>query len=274
MSEPKSALLRVGVARNQADPGAKVRHVLIARWDQTCADALRVACERAFPACQVDLCSHGFDALDHLRQSEIDLLLLGLNFSDLDGVDLLDYVSDNHLAGRVVIATSRRDEHSLLALRSARFDGFLDTSVETIQSTVAALKAVAAGEDYISRSLRRYLIDRQADGVLAQKLTAAEINIFCVIGDGSTDVEAADVLGLSKSTVQTHRRNIMRKLGVSSSAKLVCEAIRLGVVRISAEGAVIRPGFQKKCASLGLTEERAGSTSPFLAARFLPTGST
>lgn len=221
-----------------------VQSILVARWDQTCADALRLACQQAFPNSSISLCRRWFDALDRLRQTApVSLLLLGLNFADLDGIDLLDYVTDRRLATRVIIATSRRDEHSLRTLRSARFDGFLDTSIETVKTLVPALRLVARGRDYISRTLRPYLIDRQNVGVLDQKLTPAEINVLRVIGDGSSDSEAAEMLGLSKSTIQTHRRNIMRKLDVSSSAKLVCEAIRLGVVRIAFDGSVIRPGI-------------------------------
>lgn len=244
------------------DGYASVRGVLIARWDQTCADALRLACQQAFPACQVSLCRQGFEALDLLRQgTPVDLLLLGLNFADLDGIDLLDYVIDNRLAKRVIIATSRRDEHSLRALRTARFDGFLDTSIETVRSLVPALRTVARGRDYISPTLRSYLIDRQAVGVLDQKLTISEINVLRVIGDGSSDIEAAEALGLSKSTVQTHRRNIMRKLDVSSSAKLVCEAIRLGVVRIAFDGTVIRPGVLSQDASQRLRRQQTAPGS-------------
>jgi hypothetical protein len=51
---------------------------------------------------------------------------------------------------------------------------------------------------------------------------------------------------LSAATVQTHRRNIMHKLGVASSAKLVREAIRLGMVQITSEGHIIRPGVSRE----------------------------
>jgi DNA-binding NarL/FixJ family response regulator len=86
-------------------------------------------------------------------------------------------------------------------------------------------------------------------GVIAPRLTPAELQVFCVIGDGSDDREAAARLGLSKATVTTHRRNIMRKLGVSSSAKLVREAVRLGVVRIGPDGAIVRPGLEDTLAA-------------------------
>ena len=70
-----------------------------------------------------------------------------------------------------------------------------------------------------------------------------------MIGDGSDDREAATRLGLSVATVTTHRRNIMRKLDVPSSAKLVREAVRLGVVRIGPDGAIVRPGLEETIAA-------------------------
>lgn len=224
--------------------------VSIARWDQTCAEAIKQACLLAFPDCQITLFTRALDTLDHLRDHPVDLLLLGMNFTDLDGLDLLEYVTAHHLASRVIIATERRNEHTINFLRTAKFDGYFDTAIETIPSMVPALRAVAAGRDYISRSLRPLLIEAQSASVLAQKLTAAEINVFCVIGDGSSDTEASEMLGLSKSTVQTHRRNIMRKLDVNSSAKLVCEAVRLGVIRVASDGSIIRPSFRSNHAAV------------------------
>src|SRR6185436_15677863 len=81
------------------------------------------------------------------------------------------------------------------------------------------------------------------------RLTPGEVQVFCVIGDGSDNAEAAERLGLSEATVQTCRRNIMRKLDVPTSAKLVREAVRLGVVRITPDGKVIRPGFERMLAA-------------------------
>ena len=96
--------------------------------------------------------------------------------------------------------------------------------------------------------MRRPLLSDRPLGLLGQRLTPAELQVFCVIGDGSTDHEAAARLGVSEATVQTHRRNLMRKLDVVTSAKLVREAVRLGVVRIEADGQIIRPGFERMLA--------------------------
>ena len=69
-----------------------------------------------------------------------------------------------------------------------------------------------------------------------------ELQVFSVIGDGSDDEVAASRLEMNVHTIHTHRRNIMKKLGVQTRTELMKEAIRRGIVRITAEN-VIRPGF-------------------------------
>ena len=227
-------------------PLAEGSRIVIAKWDGLYAEALRAACVRAFPAAAITIGRRGEDVLGILRVAPADLVLTGLTFVDLDGVDVLDRIARERLARRVLVVSGRRDEHSMQTLRTARFDGFFDPFAEDIEALVGALRQVAEGRGYISASVRRQLIGRSTAEVMGQRLTPGELQVFCVIGDGSDDAEAAERLGLTVSTVQTHRRNIMRKLGVPTSAKLVREAVRLGVVRITPAGTIIRPGFEQK----------------------------
>ena len=220
-----------------------VSRIVVAKWDSLYAEALRGACVRAFPDTPVRVCHRGEETLRVLRERPVELALLGLTFVDLDGVDILQAIARERLARRVMVVSGRKDEHSLQALRAARFDSFFDPFEESVDALVEALRQVAAGHGYISPSLRRTLLTQRSTGVLALRLTPAELQVFCVIGDGSDDREAAQRLGLSEATVQTHRRNVMRKLDVSTSAKLVREAVRLGVVHIKPDGTVVRPGF-------------------------------
>lgn len=225
-------------------PLTRISRIVIAKWDALYAEALRAACARAFADTPIDLCRRGAETLSALRAQPADFVLLGLTFDDIDGVDVLQALSRERLARRVMIVSGRKDEHSLQALRTARFDGFFDPFEEDMEALIDALRQVADGRGYVSPSLCRRMVDQRSAGVLAPRLTPTELQVFSVIGDGSDDVEAATRLGLSGSTVATHRRNLMRKLEVSTSAKLVREAVRLGVVRIKPDGQVVRPGFR------------------------------
>ncbi len=222
-----------------------VSRIVIAKWDGLYAEALRAACGQAFDGTPVEVCRLGGEALSVLRARPAGLVLMGLTFTDLDGVDVLETIAAEHLAARVMLVSGRKDEHSLQTLRTARFDGFFDSWAENFDALVAALRVVAAGRGYISPSLHRQLLGRQGAGAIGLWLTPSEHQVLAVIGDGSDNSEAAERLCLGEGTVQMHRRSIMRKLGVHSSAKLVREAVRLGVVRITPEGRILRPGFER-----------------------------
>lgn len=230
-------------------PLERVARVVIGKWDALYADALRAACGRAFPAAETLVCRRGAEVLAALRAARADFVLTGLTFVDLDGVDVLQAIGRERLAGRVFVVSGRKDEHSLQALRTVPFDGFFDPFAENVESLVGALQQVAAGQGYLSPTLRAVFLTQRKVGVLAPRLTPTELQVFGVIGDGTDDAEAAERMGLRVATVQTHRRNIMRKLNVPTSAKLVREAVRLGVVQIKPDGQVVRPGLEELMAA-------------------------
>lgn len=217
--------------------------MLVAQWGRAYVEALQTSCIKAFPHAEITGSCTGAETLATLRARPTDLLLLTLNFSDMDGLDVLRAVTEEHLAKRVLLGCRRRDEHCLYSLRNARFDGIVDTLDESIETLVAALQVVASGKTYLSPTFRAIMVDRIAPSKIWQQLTPGEVRVLAIIGDGSDDQEAATRLKLSTATVQTHRRNIMRKLNVSTSAKLVRESVRLGFIRITDDGDVIRPSF-------------------------------
>lgn len=222
-------------------PWPIVSRVAVVQWGRTYAEALRHICRQAFPKAEITAYQRAGDVLTALRAQPVNLLLQTLVFPDMDGLELLNCVTREKLAGRVVVASRRRDEQCLFALRNARFDGIVDSLDGSAETLVKALRQVAAGQAYVSPVFRDLIVERSVPSKLWHQFTPAEISVLTVIGDGSDDQEAAVLLDLSALTVQTHRRNIMRKLGVRTSAKLVREAVRLGMVQITPEGRVIRP---------------------------------
>ena len=224
----------------------RVRRVVVGQWGRIYAEALKRSCLKAFPKAEIEVSCTGVEILATLDAGRADLLLLAMILPDMHGADVLRRVTQRKLAARVLVASHCRDERTLLALRSAHYDGLIDTQQESTRTLIKALRLVASGQSFVSSSFRGTTSDLSPDGVVWRQLTRAEIRVFAAIGDGSANDEAARHLGLSEATVQTHRRNLMHKLGVFSSAKLVREAIRLGVVRIMPDGKVIRVEFPDK----------------------------
>lgn len=207
--------------------------MLVAKQDRTYSEGLGWLCSQVFPEAEIILFNQGTEALAALQVEPADFLLLGLTFRDTDGMDLLLQVSQHRLARHLVVVAEIQDSLLIPTLQTARVDAIIDTGTETLDAVREALRAVNDGKVYVSPSLNSSLFDRDTAQHLRIPLTPAELRVLRVIGQGNDNQEAAGVLGLSEATVQTHRRNIMHKLKVPTSAKLVREAIRLGVVRVS-----------------------------------------
>lgn len=205
--------------------------ILIAKSDRIYAESLEAICRKVFQDAQVTLKITGVEALAALQSGEYDYGIIGLRFPELDGVDLLMEVSQKRLVKNLIVIATKQDRPILPSLRTSRIDAIIDTYSETQTTLRAALRLVAKGQIYVSPTLREYLVERHASLTLRESLTPGELRVLRLIGTGYDNEEASEKLGLSVGTVQTHRRSIMRKFKVSSSTKLVFEAIRLGFVQ-------------------------------------------
>lgn len=216
-------------------------HIVIAKSDRIYAEALASSCTRVFPSASVEVFTNGLEAISSLESLQIDYLVTGLRFSDTDGIDLLQKSSQQRLAKNIIVVAEEQDRPLLPNLHTTRVDAIIDTYTESQAMLRNALRIVSKGQIYISPTLRDYLVERHSSLALRQKLTASEIRVLRVIGNGSDNQEAAAILGLSAATVQTHRRSIMQKFKVSTSAKLVFEAIRLGFLQTHCDDKVAAP---------------------------------
>ncbi|MCF7688029.1 MAG: response regulator transcription factor [Cephaloticoccus sp.] len=191
---------------------AGVPRFLITKQDRINAEAIQWICTQVFPAGDMKICTSGMDAGALLQREPFDFILLGLNFPDIDGLKLVQQVCKLRLNSRLIVVAERRDEPLLSGLHSAPVNAIIDLAADSTNDFKQALRLVHAGEVYIRPTLRSLLVERNPVHDVRQELSRAEIRVLRVIGAGHDNQEAARFLGLSEATIQTHRRNIMRKL--------------------------------------------------------------
>jgi DNA-binding NarL/FixJ family response regulator len=205
--------------------------IIIIKSDYIYVECLCLICRKVFLNAQIKIHTTAGDALECLNSDAYDYCIMGLRFHDWDGVNLLQEISQKRLAKNLIVVAEEQDKPILPSLHTTRLDAIIDTFHESHITMRAALRLVSKGQVYISPTLRSYLVERHSSLTLRQSLTAGELRVLRCIGIGHDNEEASKVLGISVGTVQTHRRSIMRKFNVSSSTKLVFEAIRLGFVQ-------------------------------------------
>lgn len=178
------------------------------------------------------VCAEAADAKQALAAAEAeppDVILLDLMLQGTGGLELLKQL--RALLPKVPILVLTMNDETLYAERALRAgaSGYL-MKQEASSTVITAIRAVLAGEIYVSRAIEVTLMRKglAAPEVTpfkgAGRLSDRELQVFELIGAGVPTREIATRLGVSVKTIETHRENIKRKLGLASGVELVGRA--------------------------------------------------
>lgn len=181
----------------------------------------------------VGMASTGRIALSLVAELKPDIVVMDISMPDLNGIDATVQIVNHHPDVKVIALSAHRDKRYVRAMLEAGTHGFVvkDTaSTELLQ----AIKSVNGGQKYLSSNVTDAVIDGFVNGdgeeaTVMTQLGAREREILQLIAEGYTSGEIAGQLHISTNTVDTHRRNIMKKLDLHSVADLTRYAIREGL---------------------------------------------
>ncbi len=167
----------------------------------------------------------GREALERALELRPDILLLDITMPGLDGVEVTRRLHQAQPGVRVLILTLHEGVSMLReALASGAAGYIVKRAVDT--ELLGAIQAVARGEIYVHPSMAQALIQdlsplKQTAKPPAALLTQREHQVLQLIARGQTNRQIAKQLSLSVRTVDTHRANLMNKIGASNRAELV-----------------------------------------------------
>ncbi len=171
------------------------------------------------------------ETLPLLESATPDLLLVDLSLEDGSGIELARALRRSRLKTRVLIITGFRDEFSAAEALSVGVHGYILKEQPTADLLVA-IDTVARGGRYISPLMASRMRTDTSHGTedrLLGRLSRREREIFRLVVAGSGSKEIASRLFISVKTVDTHRTNINRKLGVRTTASLIRFAAAHGI---------------------------------------------
>jgi DNA-binding NarL/FixJ family response regulator len=161
-----------------------------------------------------------------VRELKPDALVVDLSLGDGDGFNVVRDVHAHFPEIRVLVLSMHDEAIYAERLLSQGASGYIMKQAATEQ-LVTALRTVLRGERFVSESLQRTLAERRNDGSdSGSRLSARELQVISLIGQGLGTREIADNLSLSVKTVETHRLTIKRKLALETNAQLVQYAIK------------------------------------------------
>jgi DNA-binding NarL/FixJ family response regulator len=182
----------------------------------------------------------GIEALALVDQLEPDVLVLDLMMPGLNGLEVARRVRKSTDTTRVVILSMYSDEPRVLAALRAGAQAYI-LKESTANELVQAIREVAKGGRYLSRQLSERAFDayvRQGEVSTEdpfEGLTDREREILHLAAEGRSNSDIATRLVISPRTVETHRANMMRKLGLKSQTDLILFAVRRGILPTGSE---------------------------------------
>lgn len=179
------------------------------------------------------VCGEAADVRGALRlaaSARPDVMIVDLVLKDGSGLDLIKELAARH--SRVKSLAHSMYDESAYAVRclQAGARGYI-TKASEADDFIGAIRTVLAGDIYVSEAMQEQLISRSLGRAAAgssdpvESLTARELEIFRMTGEGLTAAQIASRLCRSIHTIETHRENVKRKLGVANLAELTRRAV-------------------------------------------------
>ncbi|MDP3720669.1 MAG: response regulator transcription factor [Acidobacteriota bacterium] len=179
----------------------------------------------------------GHEAIDALRRVVADVLVLDLKMDGRDGIEVLRVAKAERPQLQVIVLTMHAGREYVARALEEGANGYL-LKDSAVQDLAAAIDAVMAGRTYFSPAIQQQMAEilkgRGPASPDLRSLTDREREVLILVARGLATKEIAAALDIGGRTVETHRANLMRKLGVKSVALLTQVAIREGIVDLPA----------------------------------------
>ena len=176
--------------------------------------------------------SDGVEAVAQALAVRPDLCILDVGMPRLTGLQAAREIRSHLPNARVLMLSMHDDEHYLFEALKAGASGYV-LKREADQDLVGAVRAVGNGEAFLTNAAERSIIREWMEdgaGGPAIPLTPREEEVVKLIAEAYTNTQIAEILHLSEKTVESHRANVLRKLGMRDRVELVRYAIKRGLV--------------------------------------------
>ena len=191
-------------------------------------EALRSVLEREPDIEVVGEAGDGETALTLVRELSPNIVMMDIAMAGIDGIEATRRILAENAGVRVLALSTHFDRRTVTQMLEAGAAGYINKAAGR-DELLEGIRAVAAGKPYLCQEIAAMLVQRTRgtdDYGIETKLGRREVEVLQLVVEGRTSAEIAALLFIAVGTVEVHRRNIMRKLGLHNVADLTKYAIR------------------------------------------------
>lgn len=164
------------------------------------------------------------ETIENIEEDKPDVLLLDINLPDINGIDLCKQLAKKYPDLKIIALTNFDDISFTKRMLKNGAHGYLLKNTDKLE-ILEALKTVISGNLYLQKDIQKKLLNQSYqktnDNGLIPKLTRREKDVLLAISEELTTQQISEKLFISPKTVETHRMNIMSKLGAKNSVGIV-----------------------------------------------------
>ncbi len=205
-------MIKIGIVDDHAVVRAGLREYFSEHVD------LRVAGEAA----------NGREAIDLIRTTEIDVLVMDLSMPGQSGIDALAMIRAKSPDVGILILSGYPEEHYAMNLIRQGASGYLNKECDPAE-IVKAIRVVALGRRYITPAVAELLarqLDRKDDAAPHEQLSEREFQVFLKLAKGEAVGSIGSALSLSVKTISTYRTRLMEKMNLATNSDLTYYALK------------------------------------------------
>lgn len=211
--------------------------ILLADDHQIMRDGLRSLMERETDVAVIGEADTGQKAIELVAELKPDVVLMDIGMPDLNGIEATRRIIAHHPSVRIIALSTFSDKRYVTTMLQAGAAGYVLKAAASGE-LLRAIRSVIQGQVYLCPEITSTVVDNVlgSDGFPLRRavaiLGAREREILQLVAEGKTSMEMADQLDIAVKTVETHRRNIMKKLDLHSVAELTKYAVREGLTSL------------------------------------------
>jgi DNA-binding NarL/FixJ family response regulator len=179
----------------------------------------------------------GREAVQCVARHQPDLVLMDLSMPGMNGQQAIVEIKKFNPATKILVVTMHSAEDIIMSALKAGADGYV-LKGDSFEELLVAMKHVLQGDSHLSPEVSQKVLEGYLQatnlaksGSSTEALTPRERDIIKLVAEGYKSKEIAEMLCISLKTVETHRANTMKKLGLRNAAEMTLYAIEEGLVQ-------------------------------------------
>ena len=173
----------------------------------------------------------GRQALETLARQPVDILCVDIEMPGLSGVEVAKVVKEKYPAVKILILTMHNSPAMVQQVSALGVEGFLKKDAGKLEFLLA-LEQLANNDTYYSQHFARALVEANKPSNQQVSLTPREQEVLHLLSEGLNTADIASRLCIATHTVQSHRKNLLNKFGLSNTPALIHKATRMGYITI------------------------------------------